>query len=347
MLYVTTRNYRDAYTAQRVLREDRGPDGGLFLPFRMPAFSENDLEELFKLPFTLRIAQILNGLLGTKITQWDVDFCVGRHPVRLVALPQKIRLVQCWHNAQQDLAFMVRALASRLRQDRQPLASDWTEIAVRIALLFAVFGELWGTEPFSDGKKVDIAVLSGEFYGPVSAWYARLWGLPVGSIVCCCNENSQVWELFHRGQLRTDAVTETTVTPDGDVALPVGLERLIFAAGGEGEVARYLEAVRRGGTYCPNELVQESLRRGMYVSVVSRQRMETTLRSVYAATGTILSPYDGLCHGGLLDYRARAGENRQALVLSGKSPILDKTVTAAAFGIEPGELERRIREEKE
>ena len=40
MLYVTTRNNRDAFTAQRVLTENRGPEGGLFLPFREPLFSE-------------------------------------------------------------------------------------------------------------------------------------------------------------------------------------------------------------------------------------------------------------------------------------------------------------------
>ena len=46
MLYVTTRNNRDAYTAQRVLRENRGPDGGLYVPFREPVFSREEIDEL-------------------------------------------------------------------------------------------------------------------------------------------------------------------------------------------------------------------------------------------------------------------------------------------------------------
>lgn len=341
MLYVTTRNHRDAYTAQRVLRESRGPDGGLYLPFRMPVFSETELEGLEKLPFTARIAQVLNTLCGTRLTQWDVDFCVGRHPVRLVSLPQKILLAQGWHNSQGSLSYMVRVLSARLRQDNQPQPSDWTEIAVRGAVLFAVFSELRREGKISGGQRVDVAAICGDCYGPISAWYARLWGLPIGNIIICCNENSGLWELFHRGQLRTDALSVKTATPDADAVLPPGLERLIFAAGGTCEVQRYLEICGRGGIYAPNEAILRKLCRGLTVSVVGRERMESTIGTVYATSGCVLSPYSALCHAGVQDYRAGAGENRLALVFSEKSPRLDASVVADAFGITTEELDRR------
>ena len=41
MLYITTRNNYDAFTAYRTLGEGRGPDGGLFVPFQMPHFDRN------------------------------------------------------------------------------------------------------------------------------------------------------------------------------------------------------------------------------------------------------------------------------------------------------------------
>lgn len=330
MLYVTTRNHRDAYTAQRVLGEDRGPDGGLFLPFRMPAFSREDLEKLWALPFTARIAQVLNHLFGTSITQWDVDFCVGRHPVRLVRLPQKILLAQCWHNREGDLSYLVRVLASRLRSDGKPIPSDWTEVAVRIALMLSILGEVGEYVDIAQGQTVDISLLSGEFCGPVSAWYTRNWGAPIGNIVCCCNENNQIWELFHRGQLHTDSVTIDTATPLGDVAVPSGLERLVFAAGGTSEVERYLESIRQGQIYAPNEAIRDTLSRGMAVSVVGKQRMEATLRSVYTC-GTLLSPYDGLCHAGLLDHRTKTGSQAWTLIFSERSPKLDRDVVETAL----------------
>ena len=98
MLYVTTRNNRDAYTAQRVLRKNRGPDGGLYVPFREPVFSREEIDALKEKSFHQCVAEVLNRLFNTKLTRWDVEFCVGRYPVRLVNLPQRIIAGECWHN---------------------------------------------------------------------------------------------------------------------------------------------------------------------------------------------------------------------------------------------------------
>lgn len=313
MEFVTTRDPRVTHPAQQALTRDRGAEGGLFLPLSFPQYGKQELDALAALPFTARMARVLNTLCDSGLTQWDVDFCVNRNPVRLVELPQKITLVQCWHNQEGTFSYMARALAARMRRDGEPVPTDWAQIAIRLAVLVALF---------ADGRfpgRMDIAVTGGEFHGPVSAWYAREMGLPIGQIVLCCNENGGLWELFHRGQLRTDGVSVKTSTPEADVVLPAGLERLIFACGGSHEVERYLDALRLGKTYYPEEEVFARLREGVSVSVVGRQRMESAIRSV-RATGTLLGPYDGLCHAGLLDHRAGTGRNAAALILSARCP---------------------------
>ena len=62
MLYVTTRNHRDSYTAQRALTEQRGPDGGLYIPFRVEPFSQSEIESMAALTFNQRLAMMLNYL---------------------------------------------------------------------------------------------------------------------------------------------------------------------------------------------------------------------------------------------------------------------------------------------
>lgn len=326
MRYVTTRNRRDSYSAQQVLQEERGAEGGLFLPETLPMYSAADLESLGTLPFTARIAQVLNTLCDTELSQWDVDFCVNRNPVRLVELPQKILLTQCWHNQEGTLDYMVRALSARMREDRESVATDWAQIAVRLSILLALFSD----SRLPKEHPLDISLISGEFYGPISAWYGKSMGLPVGKIILCCNENSGIWELFHRGQLRTDTVSIKTQTPEADVVIPTGLERLIAGVGGEREVGRYLLAVSSGRTYYPDESIYEALRKDFRVSVVGRHRMESAITSVWAC-GTLLGPYDGLCHAGLLDHRAKSGHNRQALILSERSPERDRDALPAGY----------------
>ena len=96
MLYITTRNRRDAYTAQHTLRENRGPDGGMYLPFRGPAYSEQDWQKLACAPFGQRVAEVLNRLFGTRLTCWDVDVCIGRNPVPIVPLGHRTLVAELW-----------------------------------------------------------------------------------------------------------------------------------------------------------------------------------------------------------------------------------------------------------
>lgn len=341
MLYVTTRNSQDTFTTQRALRENRGPDGGMYVPFRAQRFSQAELEALAEKPFSQRVAQILNLLFQTRLSGWDVDFCTGRCPVRLESLPHRIIMAETWHNSEWDFRRTARNLTARLQEEEIRKPGDWAGIAVRVAVLFGIFGELMraGME-----QTADIAMVSGDFSAPISAWYARQWGLPIGNLVFCCNENNSLWDLLCHGQLRTDILSVSTDVPEADVALPEDLERLIFACGGTPEVQRYLDACRRGGMYCPDDAVLARLRKGAYVSVVSSQRMKTTIPSVYRTHGYILSPSAALAYAGMQDYRAKTGQTGPCLVLAEKGPMGNAEAVASMLGISTEELARKYTE---
>lgn len=333
MLYVTTRNNRDAYTARRVLTEGRGADGGFYLPFRAPAFSPEALDMLLGKPFNQCVAEVLSMLFQTEITGWDVDFSIGRYPVRMTSLRHRIHLGECWHNPDGDFARVQRNLAAHL-QAKTDMPGNWCEIAVRIAVLFGIFGDLRR----SGIAKADIAVVSGDFSAPISAWYARQWGLPVENIICCCNENKNLWDLICHGQMRTDTVSIATVIPEADVTLPDNLERLIYACGGTAEVKRYLDACRKGRIFSVSDPIFARLRNGLYVSVVSSQRILTTIPSVYRTHGYLLSPASALAYSGLLDYRAKTGNTGHAVILADRSPLCDDTVVARSMEMTTEEL---------
>lgn len=337
MLYVTTRNNRDAFTANRAMREERCPDGGFYVPFRKPRLTQEDVEALAGRTFNQNVADALNLMFNTKLTCDEIDFCIGKNPVRIEVLRQRIILAEAWHNTGWSLNRMVGAL-SNLVCGQAVIPTDWMRIAVRVAVLFGVFGELQR----QGIACADISVVAGDFCGPISAWYARQWGLPVGNIVCCCNENNNLWDLLCHGQLRTDTVSMPTLVPEADVTLPTDLERLIYECGGIPEAARYLEACRTGKAYFPNDAVLSRLRSGLYVSVVSSQRIEATIPSAYRTHGYVMSPHSALAYAGLLDYRAKTGETGYAVVFSEKSPASDAQTTAEALGIPAEKLKELL-----
>ena len=341
MLYVTTRNNVDVYTVQRTLTQNRAPDGGLFVPFHSPAFSEAEIGALREKTFNQCVAELLNRMFATKLTSWDLDFTIGRYPVRVSRLRHRILMGECWHNPEWNIDRLLRMV--RLKLDAQAAGNgSWVEIGIRIAMLFGLYGELLRENILLPGDKFDISSVSAELAGPVSAWYAKQWGLPVENIIVCCNENNEFWNLICHGQFRTDTVSVSTTTPLADVILPENLERLIHGCGGDSEVERYLACCICGSMYSPSDSVLKKLRDGIFVSVISSHRMESILPGAYATHGYLMSPYTALAYGGLLDYRAKSGQLRHGLVLAERSPLCDVQTVCRCLDISEQELKKRL-----
>lgn len=344
MLYVTTRVNQDAFTAFRALSENRGPEGGFFVPMQMPCLDEQDIAELAQKPFSQNVAEILNLFFGTKIDGSALELGIGKYPVKLTGLHGKVVVAKAWHNPVYRYERLVCGIEKAIRQSDQinKTPSDWLMIASRIAVLFGVFGLLLRNGALSGNQKIDIAVPSSDLSPLMAAWYARHMGLPVGTIVCCCNDNNGLWNLFHKGELRTDALAHRTHTPDCDYTVPTDLERLIFATLGRVETERFREVCRMGGTYYLEPEQMEVLREGIHISVVSGKRMASTIPNLYKTTGLIADPYTALAFSGLTDYRAVTGVSRHALIVSEESPYFSLQFIAACMNVTPAELKKRL-----
>ena len=332
MLYVTTRDKTDAFTAPRTLSADRGPDGGLFVPFRMPKLTPEEVCALADMNFGKIVADILNRFFSANLTGWDVDFCVGRNPVKHTSMNYRIWVAEMWHNQNWNFRWLQEHLLERISGKQQPV-TDWGNIAVRIAVLFGIFGEHMKNGTVDLDHPMDVAVMAGDFSGPMAVWYAREMGLPVGSIICSCNENGAPWDLLHRGQIHTDSVAVSTGIPEADYSLPPDLERLIYAVLGFEENRKYTEICHHGRLYEPDEESAERLSSGLFGAVVSRKRMEGIIRNVSKSGNYLLDPAGAFAYGGLQDYRAKTGVTGPALILSERSPSAAADIVASSLGI--------------
>lgn len=329
MLYVTTRNKHDVYTAYSTLCRDCGRDGGLFIPFRFPDAIVWDPEEWSRYTFGERVAKILNLFYRSQLKGTDIDFCVGRNPARLVPMFHRIYVGELWHNAKWSLSAAEQNLTSLLlSEDQQPVyVGNWTKIAVRMGLLFGLFGDLAAQGCTNSGKTIDVAVASKDFTSLAAVWYARRLGLPVGNIICGCAEDSSIWELLHQGAFSTRA---------GEIS--ANLERLICSAVGFKEAAAFRDVCSKGGIYVPVKTIYENLRDGLFAAVISKVRLEATAGKVYHTNKYLMGPDTTMAFAGLQDYRANTYETGCALILCEETPAASAEFLLEALGVTKEEL---------
>ena len=333
MLYATTRNKTDTYTAHRALWEDRAPDGGFFVPFRMPAV---DIQRVKDGSFSDAVADVLNLFFSAGITAWDIDCAIGKSAAKIIAMPHRVLLAQLWNNPQGEYSYICNKLYEKLCGDKSGAVTNWAGIAIRIAVLFGIYAVAYkmGIDSF------DLTVNTGDFSIPMAAWYAQKMGLPIGTIVCACNDNSAAWDFIHRGELNTAMTEVKTLTPELDVSNPLGVERLIYEVFGIEEVKKYLQASEQKRLYQIRPDMVDMIGQGMFVSVVGKNRVEAVISSVYRSNQCVLDPYTAVSYGSLQDYRAKTGESCPTVLLWDRNPTHHMPVMQNATGLNKTEIEK-------
>lgn len=313
MLYITTRDKRDAYTAHRAIFEHYGPEGGRYIPFSLPEFTKDEIAGLRSKSFSETVADVLNVFFSARLTGWDVDFCIGRNPLRFLQMNHRIVAAELWHNLDERFDFIVRSLAAKISgSSEKRLVSDWMRIAVQIAVLFGVYGEMLRAELIADDATFDISVEQEDFSAPMAAWYARKLGLPLGTIICCGVEESAVWDFLHKGTFNPAGTKKT---------LQEGLERLVTATLGTEESVRFMTCCQKRTAYTVLEEELPILNHGFFVTVAGEKRAIATVNSVYRTNSCIIDPATALCFGGIQDFRTKIGESKPTLLLANESPM--------------------------
>ena len=329
MLYITTVNQNDAYTAHRTLTADRAPDGALFVPFHLPKFDSGDLIALTEKNTGQIIADILNLFFSCGLSGWDVDFCIGKNPIKVKTMNHKLLLAEVWHNHAARYQYIESALFSRisLNQSKNDIPTEWFHVASQIAVLFAVFAEFMKQNIVDLSQPVDIAVPSDDFSAPISALYARKMGLPIATIICSCDDNSPVWDLIQRGEINGTSVNR-----------PEGLERLIQNVFGCNEACAYKRSYNNGATYTLCEEGFKLINKAMFAAVIGKDRIPSVINSMYRTNEYLIDEKTALIYAGLQDFRTRVSTGNSGLLLSFDCPEHSIDQISKATGISSDKL---------
>ena len=312
MLYVTTRDNKDAFTVHKVLTANTAADGGLYVPFQLPTYDQSEIAKLSEKNFGQVVAEVLNQFYGSHLSGWDVELAIGKSVSKMTAMTHRIVVAELWRNPTGKFSYLVDNLFAAVCNLQGQKPTTWFIVSVRIAVLFGIYAMAIQQNIIQPDQTIDIAVPVGDFSAPAAGYYARKMGLPVGTIICTGDENSAVWDLLHRGTFATAGVNES---------LLLGIERLIFSTLGIQEADKFRTAAQKGRGYTVSEELQPVLNDGFFCAVAGAERSSNTINSVYRSNNYILEPESAVCFGGLQDYRARIGESAITLILGETTPM--------------------------
>lgn len=332
MLYITTRSNQDAFTTHKALSADIASDGGQFVPFAAPVCSPEELSALKDKSFGQIVADWMNYFFSAKLTGWDVDFTIGRNATKLATMNHRIAIAELWHNPKGDFSYIVSGLYNKVCSNNPPAKAPtlWFIISVRIAVLFGLYGEMLRNNVISPESRFDICVGDNDLSAFLAAWYAKNYGMPVGKIICTAGDDSSLWDFIHRGVYTQDN------TPTAYI------ERLIHGTLGFDQVEKFLKTCELNRNYSLNEEQLQQLNSGLYCCVTSRDRIGSTINSLYRSNGYIADENTAYAYGGLQDYRARTGESNMTLLLAEKTPLADAAAISVATGISKDKLTKYI-----
>lgn len=306
MLYVSTRNPADTYTAYRALHGAAAPDGGQYVPFYLPVFTREELIALRHQTFSETVAQVLNLLFGLNLCSWDVDGAIGRTPAKVESVGQRLKIAELWHNPDGNCQYILNHLYKLMCQEDN-LPDGWVVIAIKIALIFAAYGA-------ADDllNNFDIAVNADDFSEIAAVCYCNAMGLPVNLLICACNDDGSVWDMVNKAEFSTGTTA------------PKYFESFLYQYLNAEQVQIYLKACQDGTTYYIDESCQQLLGDCLFAAVVSGSRADTVIASMRSANQYTFDRDAALAYGALQDYRAKMGISNDTLILSKQRPVTTK-----------------------
>ena len=308
MLYLSTKNKADSFTAYKVLRSPAAPDGGMFMPMQIPVQSDFALAQFERMSFGETLAAVINLFFGTHLSGWDIDFTVGRQAVDLVSIGHKVSIAESWHNPTGLHSYFTQRLYNLALGNTQNTLhpNTWFYTAVKIAILFGIYGKCCRQEIY----EFDVAVDAADWQMLLAVRYGQKMGLPVKRIILGCTDGDGLWNFLSYGDYTADKKERN-----------VGFEALLWLETGYEEVNRYHISLENKLTYRLNPLRLAAFRKDFFGTVVGDHRVKNIMGSTVMTSQYQMDTNTARAFGALLNYRAKTGENKNTLMFAQNMPL--------------------------
>ena len=207
-------------------------------------------------------------------------------------------------------------------------------LAPQVVYYFIAYAELVKRGEIALGDRVDYVVPTGNFGDILAGYFARLMGLPVGTLVCASNANRVLTDFLQTGVYDKRRAFLKTASPSMDILVSSNLERLLFLASG-GDTALVADCMRKlsaEGVYRFPEEAMDRIRADFAAGCCNEEDCLKTIGRVWKEQGYLCDTHTAVAMKAAQDYKCAREEDRKTVVLSTASPYKFPAAVLKAIG---------------
>ena len=221
-------------------------------------------------------------------------------------------------------------------------------LAPQVMYYFRAYADLVSAGRIRVGDTVHYVVPTGNFGDILAGWFAKLLGLPVGTLVCASNQNKVLTDFITTGVYDKRREFYKTNSPSMDILVSSNLERLLFLLSeDEGYVAGLMKKLSEEGRYEISEELLRKLQNGFAAGTCDDESSIETIGKVFREYGYLMDPHTAVAWNVCERFMDSFGDE-PVVVLSTASPYKFPAACLRALGEEPEEDEfavmRRLNE---
>ena len=204
----------------------------------------------------------------------------------------------------------------------------------QVVYYFSAYAQLMQRGAISYGDLVDFVVPTGNFGDILAGYYAKLMGLPVGTLVCASNANRVLTDFFSTGCYDRRREFIKSSSPSMDILISSNLERLIYlSSGGDAALVKNaMEGLNSDGLYTLPDAVMARIRESFAAYCCDEEQTAEAIRRVWQQRGYLCDPHTAVALKAADDYKAVRSNSRPVVTLSTASPYKFPAAVLSALG---------------
>ena len=191
----------------------------------------------------------------------------------------------------------------------------------QIAYYVYAYSRLIASGEIKSGDKMNVVVPTGNFGNILSAYYAKLMGLPIDKLICASNDNKVLYDFFQTGCYDKNREFILTTSPSMDILISSNLERLIYRIAGNDAAknAELMQALSGKGEYTITDEMKNELK-DFYAGYATEAETAATIKRVFEADGYVIDTHTAVASKVYNDYKEKTGDTTPSVIASTASP---------------------------